>query len=69
MECGMCGTRAAALIPSGFACLDCALDALCTAADKGDHSWFPVLLRSPRRDTRRFPVHINLTAYEDVVHS
>lgn len=69
MECGMCGTRAAALIPSGFACLGCALDAMCASAERGDHSWFPVLLRSPRRDASRFPVHIDLTTYDDVVHS
>jgi hypothetical protein len=59
MECGSCGAKAAALIPSGFACLDCSLEAFYAAADAGDHSWFPILMRSPRNRVRRFPVHIH----------
>jgi hypothetical protein len=59
MECGSCGARAAALIPSGFACLGCALEAFYEAAEAGDNSWYPVLLRSPRNRHRRFPVPIS----------
>ncbi len=59
MECGVCGDRAAALIPSGFACLDCAMQAFYDAAEVGDHSWYPVLMRSPRNRIRRFPVPVS----------
>lgn len=59
MECGVCGDKAAALIPSGFACLDCAMEAFYEAAEAGDNSWYPVLLRSPRSRTRRFPVPVS----------
>ena len=36
MECALCGARGAALIPSGFACLGCALEAFYEAAEAGD---------------------------------
>lgn len=44
-DCAHCGDVASARTPSGFACIECAMQEFYEAADSGDHSWFPVVFR------------------------
>ena len=57
-RCGLCGQVAEARIPSGFACLPCAMEAFYAAGELGDHSWFPVVLNGTQKPRRRMPVRL-----------